>query len=170
MTIVNKRCNLCNRVLKFLFYGGPGMKLATVIPATCGTKTVCNSIGRSDAFWEYTDFDHGTDVTSDPTAPTKVVVFDLTTEVGFREMFSFRKPLHKLCLSQSQVLSFVKLNEPCIRQSEGGFFFLTRAGETLFPMRVIWGVCGLCYFQYSLEINCRWSPSYKPKVVIPAVS
>ena len=107
----------------------PGAKNLIIGP-TDGTETIAKS---ADIFTGYLDSNfqnYGTDVPSKATGDTAVAVHELVKNATFQQMFT--GDLDKLCLTQGQIIQFVKTQRKWLRTDGYATFFLFKVGNEFF--------------------------------------
>lgn len=158
---------------KFALPGNEFLKLLSagdypVIAATNGKDTLTKA---GNVFsWIDGDFkNYGTDVASKPTGEVPVAIYEMAKDADFRTMFgSFGIDIRKLCLSQSQIKSFVTNHKNWLRTDGYATFFLFEVNGELFVARVDW------YGGDRLGVHVRrfsrgrvWDAGYRLRVVVP---
>ncbi len=142
---------------------------ALVLDETDGTDVIP---GAKDLFPAYIDSNFvgwGADEASGPTPERPVKVYELARDVTFAQMFGSVSTDHgRLCLTQSQIIGFVRKYYKWIRTNGYGTFFLFKSSGELFVASV--GLNGSEWFGVSVSRFGRvstWSAGYGRRVVLP---
>lgn len=138
------------------------------IGATDGQDTIAQA---KDTFPGYIDSDflnYETDVKDQPTKETPVQVMELITNSNFLQIFGgFGENLDRLCLSQSQIISFVKNYKKWLRMDGYGTFFLFKVKNEFFVACVLWYEDRFRVFMYRLSSADVWLAGSQHRIVIP---
>ena len=109
-----------------------------ILDATDGTETIAKS---KDTFNGYLDSDFcnwNLDVPSQPTKEQKVSVFEMTKNGTFSQIYNgLSSNLDSLCLTQAQIIGFVKKHRKWLRADGYGTFFLFKRDEDFFVAYVL---------------------------------
>ncbi len=125
----------------------------------------------SDVFTTYIDSNFksfGIDVPSKPTKETEVQVLEMVKDGRFKQLFgSFGENLDRLCLTQSQIISFVRNHKRWLSVGGNGTFFLFKVKEEYFVADVSLESgkprVNVCY----LGGGAIWSANSGHRVVVP---
>lgn len=131
-----------------------------------------DTIARADEVFSYIDSDfenYGTDKKSLKTEEIKMAVLEMEKDGTFKEIFdSISKDTDSLCLTQAQIIEFVKSNRPALRGNGHATFFLFKVSEEFF-------VACVRVFDGGLEVSARqlsydyvWHAEYRLRIVINA--
>ena len=139
------------------------------LDATDGTETIAPA---GDVF---TDGINGgfvrwnLDVPSQPTEEQKVSVNEMIRGGTFYNIYSdLSSSLNSLCLTQAQIINFVKKYRKYLRTEGYGTFFLFKRGEEFFVAGVYVDVYGsLGVRVYRLANGNIWYAEYQHRVVVP---
>ena len=138
------------------------------IGETDGTSTTADA---SDVFtgWVDPDFvNYGTNVKGQPTKETPVQVFEMIKNGTFAQIFGgFGENLDRLCLSQDQIICFVKNHSEWLRKDGYGTFFLFKENGECFVANVYWRGGRLGVYAYRLSRGDVWSAERRHRVVVP---
>ncbi|MEK7531755.1 MAG: hypothetical protein AAB545_02410 [Patescibacteria group bacterium] len=102
-----------------------------VLPPNDGTQT----IAQASNVFTYIDPDFknwGLDVTSTSTPPLSVVVREMIKDADFRTIFGEIGDTARLCLTQGQIIDFVRFHKGWLRTDGYGTFFLFQKGDKMF--------------------------------------
>lgn len=126
---------------------------AISVGATDGIRTIAKA---KDVFVAGIDSDFVNwelDVSSRPTKVTKAIVYEITNDGTFAEVFgSLKRSLDSLCWTQSQIVGFVEAWDR-LREDGRTTFFLFKAGNEFFVARVgvySGGSLGVDVYRFSL--------------------
>lgn len=109
-------------------------KKPLIIDATDGTETIPNA---EDVFTGWINSEFYSLGAGDPTPKTPVMVYEMVKDATFAQMFrSLGVPTKKLCLTQSQIIGFVKKHLKHLRTAGRETFFLFESKRKLFIARV----------------------------------
>lgn len=140
-----------------------------VIDSVDGKETLANA---KDLF-AYIDSDFknwGADEKGSATKETPVCVYEMTKDATFAQMFgSLSSDPRKLCLTQSQIIDFVKKYRNWLRTDGYATFFLFESNNQLFVAGVGVGSGGaaLGVGVSRFENSCVWSAAYRRRLVVP---
>ena len=122
---------------------------AVSVGATNGTRTIARA---HDVFVSGIDSDFvawGLDVSGQQTKATKAIVYEITKDGTFAEIFgSLERSLDSLCWTQSQIVDFVEAWDR-LREDGCTTFFLFKVGNKFFVARVFVASYGY------LDVNVR---------------
>lgn len=140
-----------------------------VIGATDGTEIIADA---TDTFpgWIDSDFRaYGADEASGPTVETPVAVYEMVKDATFAQMFgSLGADTQKLCLTQSQIIGFVKAHRDWLRTDGYATFFLVRSKGKFFVASVSFVDGGrLGVYVRRFEGDRAWSAVYRHRLVVP---
>ena len=139
-----------------------------IIGATDGQGTIAQA---KDAFSGYIDPDfrnYKTDVKGQPTKETPVQVLEQIKDGTFAQIFGgFGENLDRLCLTQGQIIRFVKDNEKWLRADGYGTFFLFKVNGEFFVADVRRYSDGLRVYVRRLSDDRVWGAEDRPQVVVP---
>ena len=141
-----------------------------VLKPTDGKETIYKA---KDVFgWIDGDFrSYGCDVKSAPSEETAVQVYEMIKDGTFGELFGgFETDLNKLCLTQPQIIQFVKDHSKLLRTDGYGTFFLFRVKDEFFVAGVrrdggYWDVDAR-----RLSDDGVWHAEYRRRVVVPQLN
>ncbi len=110
----------------------------------------------------------GTNVKSQPTKKVKVQVFEQIKDGTFAQIFGgFGENLDRLCLTQSQIIRFVKDYAKWLRTDGYGTSFLFKEDNKYFVAYLLLGEAGLGVLVSSLSYNYVWYARYYRWFVVP---
>lgn len=138
------------------------------IPALKGDLTITEA---SDVFTGYIDSyfkNWKTDVPSKKTSEAKMSIFDLTENKTFAQIFIDPK---KMCMTQAQIIYFVKNHKDLLRTDGYGTFFLFKVGNKFFVACVCFrdvGQLGVDVYRFSLDVV--WDAGYRRRIVVPQLA
>ncbi|MFA5934617.1 MAG: hypothetical protein WC827_01900 [Candidatus Paceibacterota bacterium] len=140
-----------------------------IIGETDGTDTI--ALAR-DVFtgWVDPDFvNYGTDVKGQPTKETKVQVLEMIKDGNLAQIFGgFGENLDRLCLSQSQIIRFVKDHSKwLLTGSNHGTFFLFKVQGEFFIADVLLGESIIGVDARHLLDGVVWDADRRRRVVVP---
>jgi hypothetical protein len=139
-----------------------------IIGETDGMDTIARA---SDVFtcWIDSDFvNYGTNVKGQPTKETPVQVFEMIKNGTFAQIFGgFGENLDRLCLTQSQIIFFVKNHSKWLRTDGYVTFFLFKENGEFFVARVGWCGGGLKVFASRLSLDSVWRAGPRRCLVAP---
>lgn len=147
-----------------------------IIKQNLAIKSASNdTIARADdIFTGYIDSDfenYGTDVKSPKTDDSKVAVLEMDTDGTFKEIFgSISLDLDSLCLTQAQIIEFVKVHKSELRQGGYSTFFLFKVKSEFFVASVSFVVVNLRVGVSRLSNKCVWNAMYSRRVVVPQLA
>lgn len=148
-------------ILRLISGGGEPL----VLDETDGAQT----IPASEGVFDYIDGDfrsYGADEASGPTSRTPVAVHELIRDATFSQMFSANPGA--LCLTQSQILGFVRKYRNWLRIGGYGTLFLFRSRGELFVARISFlGREGLCAYVSRFEDGYVWRAVSRHRFVLP---
>ena len=136
---------------------------------TDGTETIAKA---KDTFNGYLDSDFRNwklDVASQPTKEQKVSVHEMIEDGTFAKIYNgLSSNLDSLCLTQAQIIGFVKKHRKWLRADGYGTFFLFKRGEDFFVACVfVLGDGSLRVFVDKLAYDYVWRAGYRHRVVVP---
>ncbi|MFH1608977.1 MAG: hypothetical protein ABH951_03120 [Patescibacteria group bacterium] len=136
------------------------------LDACDGKKTIYDS---KDVFaWKDDDFKNWKVNTTGPaTAEISADIYEMAKDATFAEMFSSLGDLHKLCLTQSQILNFIAKHKNWLRTEGYGTFFLFKANGNFFVASVNVNSDGLSVHVIRLEDDIVWNAEGRHRIVIP---
>ena len=139
------------------------------LDSTDGTETIAKA---KDTFNGYLDSDFrnwGLDVASQPTKEQKVSVHEMIKDGTFSQIFNgLSANLDSLCLTQAQIINFVKKYRKWLRTEGYGTFFLFKRGEDFFVAYVRVSDDGSLYVRvHKLARGNVWRAGYRHRVVVP---
>ncbi len=138
------------------------------VGATDGTRTVAKArnvfvagIDSNFVVWEL-------DVPSRPTKVTKAIVYEITNDGTFAEVFgSLNRSLDSLCWTQSQIVDFVEAWDR-LREDGRTTFFLFKVGNKFFVARVYVGSVGSLRMRVSrFSDDYVWFAVYHHRFAVP---
>ncbi len=140
-----------------------------MLDATDGTATIPNA---GDVFTGYIDPDFkdwGADEASSPTPEMKAVVHEMTQNATFKQMFdSLSAETKKLCMTQSQIIEFVKAHREHLRTDGYATFFLFKSKGKFFVAYVSFVDRGRLKVRVRrFERGSAWYADVRPRVVVP---
>lgn len=123
-------------------------------------------------FTGYLDGDfksYGTDVPSPATGKMDVAVHEMIKDGTFSQIFGgMSNDLNSLCLTQPQIIQFVKKHRKWLRTDGYGTFFLFKVGDEFFVASVrVFGDGRLRVYAYRLSYDLVWNAGYRHRVVVP---
>ncbi len=107
------------------------------------------------------------------TEKTPVHVYEMEEKDGtFSQLFcSLSSDLQKLCLTQDQIIGFVKKHRNWLRTDGYGTFFLFRSNDNFFVAGVIFDSGGgLKVYVRRLTYDFVWSAGGRPRIVVPQLA
>ncbi len=138
------------------------------IGETYGKSTIAHA---KDTFPGYIDSDflnYGTDVQGQPTKEIPVQVFEMIKNGNFAQIFGgFGENLDRLCLTQSQIIRFVKDHTKWLRTDGYGTFFLFKENGEFFVAGVSWSEGRLRVDASRLSDDGVWNAWFRHRVVVP---
>lgn len=138
------------------------------IPA-CSKDTIARA---DDVFTSWIDSDFtnwGTDVKSPKTEETELAVFEVDKDRTFKDIFgSISKNTDSMCLTQAQIIAFVKEHKDKLRTEEWATFFLFKVNDEVFVAGVRLDSderprAGV----YRVSSGYVWDAGRRPRVVVP---
>ena len=139
-----------------------------VIVPTDGSRLIADA---DDVFPGYIDSDfvnYKTNIPGQPTKETPVQVFEMIKDGTFAQIFGgFGENLDRLCLSQYQIIRFVKDYEKWLRADGYGTFFLFKVGNEFFVAYVHRYDGGLEVDVRRLSLDYVWSAEFRLCIVVP---
>jgi hypothetical protein len=143
-----------------------------IIGATNGRATIAEAKGTFHGYISRDFVNYGTNVLGQPTKRTRVEVLELVWDGTFGQIYrGFRRNLESLCLTQSQIIRFVKDHVNWLRADGYATIFLfnekVNGKEEFFVACVRW--CGgrLGVDVYSLSYDDVWSAGDRRRIVVP---
>jgi len=145
-----------------------GAEVLTLDP-TDSKETIAKA---SDLFTGYLDSDfknYGTNVPSSPTGKTEVAVHEMIKDGTFVQIFGgMSDDLNSLCLTQPQIIQFVKKHRKWLRTDGYGTFFLFKVGDEFFVAYVGVGAVGrLGVYAFRLSLGDVWHAEARLRLVVP---
>ena len=139
---------------------------------TDGTETIAQA---TDLFTGYIDSDFrnwGCDVKSEPTKTTQVFVHEMIKDGTFAQIFNgMSDDLNSLCLTQSQIIQFVKKHRKWLRTDGYGTFFLFKVGEEFFVAYVSFYSGGRLEVRVARFSYGRvWYAALRRRIVVPQLT
>ncbi len=143
-----------------------------IIGATNGRATIAEA---KDIFPGYIDGDfvnYGINIPGQPTKKTRVEVLELVKDGTFAQIYDgFGRSRESLCLTQSQIIRFVKDHSKWLRTDGYGTFFLFKEklqgkGE-FFVADVYWYAGRLLVYVRRLSHGTVWDAGYGHRLVVP---
>ena len=141
-----------------------------IIPKTSGKKTISQ---KTKLFsWIDPDFgNYGADEKGKPKPKTKCAIYELVENATLREMFEELGDPKKLCLTQEQIIEFVKKHKEELNQDGWANFFLFESNGQLFVASV------RVYYDGLLRVSVRrfepsdvWRGDCPHRVVVPQLA
>lgn len=135
---------------------------------TDGTETIAKA---NETFPGGLDGDfrnYGTDVPSSPTKKTKVSVCEMIKDGTFAQIFGgMSNNLDNLCLTQPQIIQFVKKYRKWLRTDGYATLFLFKVGEIFFVASVVLHSDGQLYADvYHFSGDYVWFADYRHRFVV----
>jgi len=142
---------------------------AIELDPTDGTETIAKA---KDTFtgWLDPDFEnYGTNVPSPATPKMNVAVHETVKNGTFAQIFgSMSEDLNSLCLTQPQIVQFVKKSSKWLCTGGYATFFLFKVGDEFFVARVSFGVYGRLFVDvYRFSYDRVWNAEDALRVVVP---
>lgn len=139
------------------------------IPA-CSNDTIARA---KDVFtgWIDSDFERlGTDVKSPKTEETGLAVLEMDKDGTFKELFgSISKDTDSMCLTQAQIIAFVKEHKDKLRTEGWATFFLFKVNGEVFVARVFLGSDeGPYAVVFRFSGDDVWDAEGRRRFVVPA--
>lgn len=138
---------------------------------TDGKETMARA---GDLFTGYLDSDfksYGTDVKGKPTEKTNVHVHEMIKNGTFAQIFGgLSGNLDELCLSQAQIIQFVKKHRKWLRADGYATFFMFKVGDEFFVASVHVIADGLEVGVDRFEDGHVWYAKYRLRVVVPQLA
>jgi len=140
-----------------------------ILDAVDGTEIMANA---ADVFAAGIDPDlknWGADEPGQPTAETPVVVREMCEDATFAQMFGELNPnVSKLCLTQHQIINFVKKHRQHLRADRYATFFLFKSQDNFFVACVnVFSSDELDVYVVRFENSNVWSAERRPRLVVP---
>lgn len=138
------------------------------IKATKGKKTIADS----DMFaYPDSDFEnYGTNEIGVDTKETEIAVLEMDKNATFKQMYE-GYDLDKACMSQGQILEFIKSHKEHLRTDGHATFFLFKVAEKFFVAGVrVNGVGTLFAHVYRFSYDPVWRADYRRRVVVPQLA
>ncbi len=142
---------------------------ALTVGATDGTEIIPNA---SDVFTGYIDGDFvswGANQPSDATPEITTTVYEMREDATYKQMFdSLSTDTKKLCMTQSQIITFVKTHRQHLRTDGYATLFLFESNKKLFVAYVLFGGHGLLgVYVRRFEGVSAWGADRRHRVVVP---
>ena len=140
-----------------------------VIPATDGRKCIGEARGvfcHIDPHFE----NWGLNVTSKAHPKQQVCTGQLVKDGRFDQFFSSLiegKEIDRLCLTQSQIVSFCRKHKQLLNQDDLATFFLFKNKEEYFVADVDVWLTGLAIYVYPFSYEYVWNGVLGHRVVVP---
>ena len=136
---------------------------------TDGTETIAQA---GSTFNGYLDSDFRNwklDVASQPTKEQKVSVHEMIEDGTFAKIYNgLSSNLDSLCLTQAQIIGFVKKHRKWLRTDGYGTFFLFKRGDDFFVAYVRQRDGGSLFVRVrKLAYDDVWYAGYRRRVVVP---
>ncbi len=140
-----------------------------VLDATDGSETINNA---QEVFTAFLDSDFkgwGCDVKNKPTDRMEVEVYEMFREGDFNRIFhQFGNDLDKLCLTQPQIIQFVKVQNKWLNTDCQATFFLFKVNNEFFVARVYLHSTGhLDAYAHRISHGLVWGSEKHCRVVVP---
>jgi hypothetical protein len=143
-----------------------------IIGATNGRATIAEA---KDTFPGYIDSDfvnYGTNIPGQPTKKMRVEVLELVQDRTFGQIYDgFGRSRESLCLTQSQIIRFVKSHCQWLRTDGYSTFFLFKEKvqdkDEFFVAYVYWSGGRLGVSVRRLSNDCVWYAESRHRVVVP---
>jgi len=141
-----------------------------VLPPCDGTKTIAKD--GTDLFTGWIDPEFNNCGANDRTSETRVAVLEMVEDADFATMFgSLDKDTSKLCLTQHQILDFVRDHENLLRDGGYATLFLFKSKGKFFVASVAWndyGSLGVNFRRFGSDGICL--AKYGHRVVVPQLA
>lgn len=166
VTVKGKMVELAEQIVGYLRLISLGKSI--VIGATDGRGMIAKA---KDTFPVYIDLGfvkYGTNVKGQPTKKMLVQVFEIIKDGTLAQIFGgFGENLDRLCLSQDQIIRFVKEHSKWLRTDGYGTFFLFKVDNEFFLACVAWdeGRLGVCASR--LSFGRVWDAGFRHRIVVP---
>lgn len=147
-----------------------GKKVA--IGATNGRSTIAEAKYTFPGFIDGDFVHYGTNIPGQPTKKMRVEVLEMMRDGTFAQIYDgFGRPRESLCLTQSQIIRFVKDHSQWLRADGRATFFLFKEkvqgkGE-FFVANVYWYDGQLEVRVYRLSYGNVWRVGYRHGIVVP---
>ncbi len=140
-----------------------------ILDPTDGKETMAKA---GDLFTSYLDSDfenYGTDVPSSPTGKMRFAVHEMIKDGTFAQIFSsMSDDLNSLCLTQPQIIQFVKNHRIWLHTDDPGTFFLFKGGDEFFVAYVrVDDAGGIKAYVHRLSHDRVWGAEHRRRVVVP---
>ncbi|MBP6974814.1 MAG: hypothetical protein KBB54_02615 [Candidatus Pacebacteria bacterium] len=128
-----------------------------------------------DLFKGYLDSDFvnwNTNVKGNPTEAQNVQVHEMTKDGTFEQIYGgLGTDLNALCLTQAQIIGFVKKHRKWLREDGYGTFFLFKVGDDFFVADVRVSSDGTLYaFVHRFSYDYVWFAVYRHRFVVPQLA
>jgi hypothetical protein len=141
-----------------------------IIPKTSGKKTISQ---KTKLFsWIDPDFgNYGADEKGKPKPKTKCAIYELVENATFHEMFEELGDPENLCLTQEQIIEFVKKHKEELNQDGWANFFLFESNGQLFVADVCVDSGGELEVRVDrFEYSSVWHGDCPHRVVVPQLA
>ena len=138
---------------------------------TDGKETIARAKDTFPGWIDGNFKNYGTDVKGKPTEKVNVQVHEMIKDVTFAQIFGgLSDNLDSLCLTQAQIIQFVKKHYKWLRTDGDGTFFLFKVNEEFFVAYVFMCDGGLEAHIDRLPYSGVWEAEYKHRVVVPQLT
>ncbi len=141
-----------------------------ILPPNYGTQTIAQVIdmfGDIDSKFENWCFD----VPSTTTIETSVTVREMIKDGNFKTIFGELGDISRLCLTQGQIIDFVRLHKKCLRKGGSGTFFLFRKDDEFFVADMTLRFDGLIDVEvYQFLLDDVWDSRCRLRFVLPQLT
>jgi hypothetical protein len=135
---------------------------------TDGTELLANAANLFTGYLDSDFVNYGTNVSSSPAPATKIAVYEMVENGDFAKIFgSFSTDLDKLCLSQGQIIQFVKKHSNWLHPDGWATFILFKVNGDFFVARVYRVGGGLEASVDRFSSDRVWGAEYRRRVVVP---
>lgn len=140
-----------------------------ILPPTDGTKTILNSTNVFTGHIDQDFKDYRTNQPSTATPETSVMVYELVKDRSFKVIFdSLNEETERLCLTQSQIVEFVRLHKQHLgTDKHSATFFLFKGHGFFLIARIHLNDGQPLVFSNQVEVYHRLPAIHQHRFVVP---
>lgn len=138
--------------------------------ASCSNETIARADGVFTGWIDLYFTDWNLDVKSPKTDATELAVLEMDKSGTFKELFvSISSDLDSMCLTQAQIVEFVRSHKAHLRTDGYATFFLFKVGNEFFVARVFLGSGSRPGAHvYHFSDDHVWNAEYRRRFVVPS--
>ncbi len=142
------------------------------LDSTDGTEIIAEAGSLFNGYLDGDFRNWKTNVKGNPTEAQNVQVHEMTKNGTFEQIYGgLGTDLNALCLTQAQIIGFVKKHRKWLREDGYGTFFLFKVGDEFFVAHVVVDSDGsLDAYVHRFSLDSVWDAEYRDRFVVPQLA